>query len=138
MKYGMGFAPNSWSELKSYMLSEGYSEQELIDASLISRSLKNTKNTYDFFVNRAMFPFIDLRGNIVGFGGRALSPDDKRKYLNSKDTAVYNKNRFLFSMNFAKMRRSRIKGYFYAREIWTLYRLIRLALKTPSPPAELR
>lgn len=102
MKYGMGFAPNSWSELKSYMLSEGYSEQELIDASLISRSLKNTKNTYDFFVNRAMFPFIDLRGNIVGFGGRALSPDDKRKYLNSKDTAVYNKNRFLFSMNFAK------------------------------------
>lgn len=49
-----------------------------------------------------MFPFIDLRGNIVGFGGRALSPDDKRKYLNSKDTAVYNKNRFLFSMNFAK------------------------------------
>lgn len=102
MKYGMGFAPNSWSELKSHMLSEGFSEQELIDASLISRSMKNTKNTYDFFVNRAMFPFFDLRGNIVGFGGRALSSDDKRKYLNSKDTAVYNKNRFLFSMNFAK------------------------------------
>lgn len=102
MKYGMGFAPNSWSELKSYMLSEGYSEQELIDASLVSRSVRNTRNTYDFFVNRAMFPFIDLRGNVVGFGGRALSPDDKRKYLNSKDTIVYNKNRFLFSMNFAK------------------------------------
>lgn len=102
MKYGMGFAPNSWSELKSFMLSEGYSEQDLIDASLISRSLKNTKNTYDFFVNRVMFPFIDLRGNIVGFGGRALSSDDKRKYLNTRDTIVYNKNKFLFSMNFAK------------------------------------
>ncbi|MGN1133432.1 MAG: DNA primase [Oscillospiraceae bacterium] len=101
-KYGIGFAPNSWSELKNHMLSEGYSEQELIEGSLISRSQHNTKNTYDFFVNRAMFPFIDLRGNIVGFGGRALSPDDKRKYLNSKDTAVYQKNRFLFSMNFAK------------------------------------
>ena len=49
-----------------------------------------------------MFPFIDLTGHIVGFGGRALSPDDKRKYLNSKDTAVYNKERFLFSLNFAK------------------------------------
>ena len=101
-KYGMGFAPNSWSELKSYMLSEGFTEQELIDGSLISRSQRNTKNTYDFFVNRAMFPFIDLRGNIVGFGGRALSSDDKRKYLNTKDTQVYHKNRFLFSMNFAK------------------------------------
>ena len=49
-----------------------------------------------------MFPFIDLRGNIVGFGGRALSSDDKRKYLNSKDTLVYQKNKFLFSMCFAK------------------------------------
>ncbi len=100
-KYGMGFAPNSWSALKTHMLSLGYTEQELIDASLISRSQK-TGNTFDFFVNRAMFPFIDLTGHIVGFGGRALSPDDKRKYLNSKDTAVYNKERFLFSLNFAK------------------------------------
>ena len=97
-KYGMGFAPNSWSALKTHMLSLGYTEQELIDASLISRSQK-TGNTFDFFVNRAMFPFIDLTGHIVGFGGRALSPDDKRKYLNSKDTAVYNKERFLFSLN---------------------------------------
>lgn len=102
MKYGMGFAPNSWSMLKSYMLSEGYTEQELEEASLISRSQKDTRNTFDFFVYRAMFPFFDLRGNIVGFGGRALSVDDNRKYLNSKDTPVYNKNRFLFSMNFAK------------------------------------
>lgn len=102
MKYGMGFAPNSWSELKSFMLSEGYSEKELEEASLISRSQRNTRNTFDFFVNRAMFPFFDLKGNIVGFGGRALSSEDKRKYLNSKDTPAYNKNRFLFSMNFAK------------------------------------
>lgn len=101
-KYGMGFAPNSWSALKMHMLSLGYTEKELVDASLISRSANNTKKTFDFFVNRAMFPFIDLTGHIVGFGGRALSPDDKRKYLNSKDTAVYNKDRFLFSLNFAK------------------------------------
>ncbi len=101
-KYGMGFAPNSWTALKNHMLSEGYSEDELIQASLISRSQNDTRNTYDFFVYRAMFPFIDLRGNIVGFGGRALKVDDKRKYLNSKDTPAYNKNNFLFSMNFAK------------------------------------
>ncbi|MGN0595600.1 MAG: DNA primase [Hominimerdicola sp.] len=101
-KYGMGFAPNSWSALKNHMLSEGFTEEELEAGSLISRSQRNTKNTFDFFVNRAMFPFIDLAGHIVGFGGRALSPDDKRKYLNSKDTLAYSKNKFLFSMNFAK------------------------------------
>lgn len=101
-KYGMGYAPNSWSALKSYMLSQGYTEEELEAGSLISRSQNNTKRTFDFFVNRAMFPFIDLTGHIVGFGGRALSDDDKRKYLNSKDTLCYSKNRFLFSLNFAK------------------------------------
>lgn len=101
-KYGMGFAPNSWTALKKHMLSEGFTEQELEAGSLISRSQKNTQKTFDFFVNRAMFPFFDLAGHIVGFGGRALSDDDKRKYLNSKDTLVYSKNRFLFSMNFAK------------------------------------
>lgn len=100
-KYGMGFAPNSWSSLKMHMLSKGYTEQELVDASLLSRSA-NTGKTFDFFVNRAVFPFIDLAGHIVGFGGRALADDDKRKYLNSRDTRCYSKNRFLFSMNFAK------------------------------------
>lgn len=101
-KYGMGFAPNSWSALKNHMLGQGYTEEELEAGSLISRSQNNTKRTFDFFVNRAMFPFIDLAGHIVGFGGRALSDEDKRKYLNSKDTLCYSKNRFLFSMNFAK------------------------------------
>lgn len=100
-KYGMGYAKNSFTALKDHMLAEGYTEKELLEGSLLSKSSKNN-HTYDFFVNRAMFPFIDLTGHIVGFGGRALGNDDKRKYLNSKDTAGYNKNRFLFSMNFAK------------------------------------
>lgn len=100
-RYGMGFAPNSWSALKTHMLGLGFTEQELEDARLISRSQNNTKHSFDFFVNRAMFPFIDLTGNIVGFGGRTLG-DDKRKYINSRDSMIYNKNRFLFSMNIAK------------------------------------
>ncbi len=99
-KYGMGYAKNNPLALKDYMLAEGYSEKELIEASLISKSEKYNK-TFDFFINRAVFPFFDLTGHIVGFGGRTLG-DDKRKYLNSKDTVGYNKNRFLFSMNFAK------------------------------------
>ncbi|SDA10289.1 DNA primase [Ruminococcus sp. YE71] len=100
-KYGMGFAPKSWTALKNHMMSLGYSEDELIDARLISRSKNNTKNTFDFFVDRAMFPFIDLTGNILGFGGRTLS-DDPRKYVNSADSPIYNKKKFLFSLNFAK------------------------------------
>lgn len=100
-KYGMGYAPKSWSALKDHLLTMGYTEQEMLDGSLITRSQK-TGNTFDFFVDRAMFPFIDLAGHIVGFGGRALSSEDKRKYLNSRDSACYSKTKFLFSMNFAK------------------------------------
>ncbi len=100
-RYGMGFAPNSWSALKTHMMGLGYTEQELLDARLISSSKNNTKHTFDFFVNRAMFPFIDLTGHILGFGGRTLG-DDKRKYINSPDSLIYNKAKFLFSMNFAK------------------------------------
>ena len=99
--YGMGFAPGGWHALKDYMLSKGYTEKELEYAHLISKSEKNPNHTFDFFVNRAVFPFIDLRGNILGFGGRALG-EDKRKYINPIDSAFYDKNKFLFSLNFAK------------------------------------
>lgn len=101
IKYGLGYIGDSWNNLTDYLLSKGFSEQEIIEASLGTRSQKNNR-VYDFFRNRVMFPFIDLRGNIVGFGGRTLDPNDKRKYLNSRDTICYDKNRFLFSLNFAK------------------------------------
>lgn len=100
-RYRMGYAPNSWSALKNHMTGLGYSEKELEEGALISRSKNNTKKSFDFFVDRAMFPFYDLTGHIVGFGGRTLG-DDKRKYVNSRDTLVYNKNKYLFSMNIAK------------------------------------
>lgn len=100
-KYGLGYACATWTTLKDYMLGEGYSEKELIDASLIAQSSKSGR-TYDFFMDRVMFPFINLQGQIVGFGGRTLSSDDSRKYLNTRETIVYKKSSFLFSMNFAK------------------------------------
>ena len=99
--YGMGYAPNSWRALKNHMLGLGCTEKELEYAHLLMRSQKNPDNTFDFFVDRAVFPFIDLRGNILGFGGRTLG-DDKRKYINPIDSAFYDKNKFLFSLNFAK------------------------------------
>ena len=99
-KYGLGFAENKWTSLKDHMLMKGYYENELVEASLLGRS--QSGRTYDFFKNRVMFPFFDLRGNVIAFGGRTLDPEDTRKYLNSRETIVFKKNRTLFSLNFAK------------------------------------
>ena len=99
-KYGLGFAENKWTSLKDHMLMKGYYENELVEASLLGRS--QSGRTYDFFKNRVMFPFFDLRGNVIAFGGRTLDPDDTRKYLNSRETMVFKKNKTLFSLNFAK------------------------------------
>ncbi len=99
-KYGLGFAPDSWRELSDYLRSKGYSDEEIIDAWLGGRSQKTGKS-YDMFRNRVMFPIIDLRGNIIGFGGRVLD-DSQPKYLNTSQTPVFEKGSNLFSMNFAK------------------------------------
>lgn len=99
-KYGLGFAENKWTGLKDHMLSKGFYENELVEASLLGRS--QSGRTYDFFKNRVMFPFFDLRGNVIAFGGRTLDSEDNRKYLNSRETLVFKKNKTLFSLNFAK------------------------------------
>lgn len=99
-KYGLGFASNSWDELCRMLSSKGYSENEIADAWLGGRSQKTGK-LYDMFRNRVMFPIVDLRGNVIGFGGRVLD-DSKPKYLNTSKTLVFDKGSNLFSMNFAK------------------------------------
>ena len=97
-RFGIGFAPDSWNMLISAMKAKGYTEQELIDANLVAQ--KNGR-IYDQFRNRLMFPIIDVRGNVVGFGGRVLD-DSKPKYLNSNETVIFNKRRNLFGLNLAK------------------------------------
>lgn len=104
-KYGLGYAPESWDTLKNHMLSKGFGENELVEAALLSRGKKG--NTYDKFRHRVIFPIIDRRGNIIGFGGRALSPGDPAKYLNSDETLVFHKRSSLFSLNFAKNTKER-------------------------------
>ena len=98
-KYGLGYAPDDWHRLSNYMLSKGYSEEELITANLCGRG-RNGK-IYDQFRDRVMFPIIDVRGNVIAFGGRVIDGGD-RKYLNSSDTPVFKKSSNLFSLNFAK------------------------------------
>ena len=97
-QFGMGFAPNSWNALVDAMRKKGYTDQELIAADLVGE--KNGR-IYDRFRNRLMFPIIDVRGNVVGFGGRVLD-DSKPKYLNSNETIIFNKRKNLFGLNFAK------------------------------------
>ena len=97
-QFGVGFAPNSWDSLIRAMKAKSYTDQELIDAGLVSE--KGTR-IYDRFRNRLMFPIIDVRGNVIGFGGRVMD-DSTPKYLNSPETAVFNKRKNLFGMNLAK------------------------------------
>lgn len=98
-KYGLGYADDKWNNLKNYLMSEGYTENELIVAGLCIKS--KSGNLYDVFRNRVIFPILDLRGNVIAFGGRLLDGEGP-KYLNSSDTPVFKKSRNLFSLNFAK------------------------------------
>lgn len=100
-RYGLGFAADSFDDLKNVLLGAGYSLQEQLEAGLLARSRKNG-SYYDKFRNRLMFPVIDLRGNVVAFSGRTLAKDGIPKYMNSPDTAIYHKGDILFGLNLAK------------------------------------
>lgn len=100
--YGLGFAPPGWDHLINHLRSKGFTMDEMIAAAVVAKSNKNGRvRFYDQFRNRVMFPIIDLRGNVIAFGGRVMD-DSKPKYLNSADTPVFKKSRNLFSLNFAK------------------------------------
>ena len=100
-KFGLGFAPDSFYSLTNYMLDKGYTKDELVFANLARRSQKNENNIYDNFRNRVMFPIIDVKGNVIAFGGRVMD-DSKPKYLNTSDTMVYKKSQGVFALNLAK------------------------------------
>lgn len=97
-RFGLGFAPERSGAFLSAMRQKGYSDWELSDADLIRRG---DHGFYCTFRDRLMFPIIDVRGNVIGFSGRTLG-DAGAKYLNSKDTLVFNKGRNLFALNLAK------------------------------------
>lgn len=100
--FGLGYAPNSWHALTEHLRSKGFTYEEMVLANLVRRSDKNGKaNYYDNFRNRVMFPIIDLRGNVIAFGGRVMD-DSKPKYINTSDTPVYKKSNGVFALNFAK------------------------------------
>ena len=102
-RFGIGYAPESWTDLVDTLRRKGYTDQELRDSGLVTISRKNG-NLFDRFRDRLMFPIIDVRGNVVGFGGRIMNDKDKSaaKYLNSPETLIFNKRKNLFALNLAK------------------------------------
>ena len=101
-RFGLGYAPAEWSALLDHMRGLGYTAEELVEANLVTRSDKNNRiSHFDRFRGRVMVPIIDLRGNVVAFGGRVLD-DTKPKYINTSDTLAYKKGRDIYALNFAK------------------------------------
>ncbi len=101
-RFGLGAAPDSWDALINHLKSKGYSIDEMLTANVIGKS--NRGSYYDRFRKRVMFPIINIRGNVVGFSGRAMPGEDKKggKYVNTSDTPVYKKSINLFGINIAK------------------------------------
>ena len=102
INFGIGYAPDSWTALVDALRKKGYTDQELRESGLVTVSKKNG-NLFDRFRDRLMFPIIDVRGNVIGFGGRIMKNDpNAAKYLNSPETLIFNKRKNLFGLNIAK------------------------------------
>ena len=100
--FGVGYAPDSWDSMVKAMRAKGYTDEELKESGLVTISQKNG-NLFDRFRDRLMFPIIDVRGNVIAFGGRTIKNDkDTAKYLNSPETMIFNKRKNLFGLNLAK------------------------------------
>ncbi len=97
--YGIGYAPPGWSNLSDYLEKRGFKKDEIVLSGVSGKSDKG--RVYDRFRDRLIFPIIDVRGNVIGFGGRIFEGDGA-KYLNSPETLVFNKRQNLFSLNLAK------------------------------------
>lgn len=103
-RFGLGYAPDSWDRLTNFLLQKGYTENELTMAAVAVKGRQ--KGVYDQFRARIIFPIINVRGEVIGFGGRIMEGKGP-KYLNSADTPAFKKSRNLFAMNIAKSSRQK-------------------------------
>ena len=97
-RFGLGYAKDGWQNLRMHLKKKGFNDALMLEAGLVIKSQKGT--IYDRFRNRVMFPVFDIKGNVIGFGGRVLD-DSKPKYLNSPETLVFQKGTNLYGLNFA-------------------------------------
>jgi DNA primase len=98
--FQVGYAPESWDILLNHLTSKGYTVQECVDAGLVAE--REEGGAYDRFRNRLLFPIRDHKGAVVGFGGRALGDGQTPKYLNSPQSAVFDKSQILYGLDLAR------------------------------------
>ncbi len=99
-KFGLGYAIKEWDKLLVYLKKKGYKEEEILQTGLIINN-KKKNSYYDRFRNRVIFPIVDTKKRIIGFGGRVLD-NTLPKYINSPDSFIFNKGRNLYGLNIAK------------------------------------
>jgi DNA primase len=98
--FGLGYAPNTWDSVIEHFTSRGYTEAILLEAGLVSE--RESGGVYDRFRHRVVFPIRDARGRMAGFGARILNPEDVPKFLNSPQTAVFDKGHLLYGLDRAR------------------------------------
>ena len=101
-EFRVGYAPSAWDRVLLASRQGGFSEAELYDAGLVQRSRERPGSVYDRFRARIMFPLCDNRGRVLGFGARAMSPDQPAKYINTADNEIYHKGRHLYGLHLAR------------------------------------
>ncbi len=95
-RFGIGFAPDSFNALREELIQQGAKTEVLIEAGLLIEPDDKSRQPWDRFRNRIMFPIHDPRGRLIAFGGRAMEKDAKAKYLNSPETSLFHKGRVLY------------------------------------------
>ncbi len=100
-RFGLGFAPDSWDALIKAAARKSIGEGQLVAAGL-ARRRDSGSGCYDYFRNRLMFPIHDTAGRVAGFGGRALSAEERAKYLNSPESALFDKSNMLYGLQYAR------------------------------------
>jgi DNA primase len=95
--FGVGYAPDAWDAAARHFHDKGYSQAELIEAGLVTE--RDSGGVYDRFRNRITFPIRDAAGKMAGFGARILNPEDQPKFLNSPQTALFDKGRLLYGLD---------------------------------------
>lgn len=102
--FGLGYADIYRDDLYQYLKKQGYSDYQLKESSLVT--IDSVKGSYDKFFNRVIFPIMDVNQRVIGFGGRVMG-DGEPKYLNSKETILFDKGRNLYGLNYAKRSREK-------------------------------
>lgn len=121
--FELGLAPDAWDKLLDHAKGKGLSEDDLLRAGLVVKR-EDGSGCYDRFRRRLMFPILNFTGKTIAFGGRALSKEDKAKYMNSPETDLYNKSKILYGLNYSrshirqKQQAIMVEGYMDFLALW--------------------